>query len=80
MKTIYKQIITLFVFSFVFSAQIETNSFSILYGDNLIKLSPLNDLNSRSSFEQKEYKTDNYTIKKRSHKRRRKIRRPREGR
>ena len=76
----YIYIISLLSFGSLFSANIEKNSLSVLYGDNIIGLSSNEAQDRRVSFEQKNYSLDDSSIKKRSHKRRRKIRRPREGR
>ena len=76
----YIYIISLLTLSCLFSANIKNNGLSVLYGDNVIGLSSDDFQAHRVSFEQKNCRLDDSSIKKRSHKRRRKIRRPREGR
>tara|TARA_Y100001935_G_scaffold30569_1_gene23939 strand:- start:574 stop:810 length:237 start_codon:yes stop_codon:yes gene_type:complete len=63
--------------SFVFS---NTNELPVYSGDAVIALSPLKKT-KRTDIIKKSYATDSdEPLKKRSHKRRRKIRRPRQGR
>ena len=72
--------IILFSSAVLFSANLNNNKLSLLYGDGVINLNIQEVESSRAIFEQKNIKSEDYSIKKRSHKRRRKIRRPREGR
>ena len=78
MKNIIKILsMSLIIFSFVFS---NTNEMSIYSGDAVISLSPIKKT-KRVDVIKKTFATDSdEPLKKRSHKRRRKIRRPRQGR
>ena len=68
---------SLIVFSFVFS---NTNEMPVYSGDAVISLSPVKKT-KRIDIIKKTFATDSdEPLKKRSHKRRRKIRRPRQGR
>ena len=77
-----KNIIKLFLLSFTLFALVfaNTNEVSVYSGDAAISLSPKKAA-KRVDIIQKTYATDDeHIVKKRSHKRRRKVRRPRQGR
>ena len=78
MKNILKLLTTLMLFvAFSFGASKES---TVLSGEAAISLSP-NKVSKRIDFITKTFSTeDDNIVKKRSHKRRRKVRRPRQGR
>ncbi len=67
--------------SIVFCGTRSAKTSRIITGKSAVLLSPVVGENKRAVFEERYFSTqENDTIKKRSHKRRRKVRRPREGR
>ena len=74
-------VLMILTFSVILCGTKVVGSNSILTGKNAVALSPTEGANKRVVFEERFFSTnENDTIKKRSHKRRRKVRRPREGR
>ena len=70
-----------FTFSIVLCGERVAGSNLVLTGKNAVSFPLKEGVNKRVVFEERSFSTnENDTIKKRSHKRRRKVRRPREGR